>query len=244
MLLKDIDWQVAPGEHWAILGLNGSGKTTLLQLLYGNFWPTTGSLTVLGNKFGQTSIPDLRLRIGWVSQNLQTQIRPFETAEFITLSGKYASIGIYQDYDETAIEEARDTLRSIKADSLIGKPFQILSQGEKQLVLIARALMAKPEILILDEPCNGLDLFARERLLNQISSIAEQDSAPTLLFVTHHTEEIPVNFKHLLLLKHGEIFKQGTRADLFQENILSDFYEKPVQFFKLDENRLAVYPKD
>lgn len=116
-------------------------------------------------------------------------------------------------------------------------------KGERQLVLISRALMAKPELLILDEPCNGLDLFARQQLLQQITQIAEAKEHPTLLYVTHHTEEILPCFNHLMLLKNGEIFAQGLQEDLFTEETLATFYDDPIQIISLKDGHVAVYPK-
>ncbi|WP_086313430.1 iron complex transport system ATP-binding protein [Enterococcus sp. 7F3_DIV0205] len=241
-LLNNVNWSVDTSENWAILGLNGAGKTLLLQLICGYLWPSKGRLEVLDQVFGHASIPELQRRIGWVSTALQYRMKNHETAEKIVLSGKFASIGIYQNYTEKELEQAKDILRNAGGESLIGKKYEVLSQGERQLVLISRALMTDPELLILDEPCNGLDLFAREKLLSQIQQIAEQKNHPTLLYVTHHTEEILPCFNHLMLLKDGEIFAKGTQAELFNEEIFADFYAEPIQIIPLKEQRFAVYP--
>ncbi len=243
-LLKGIDWQINSGEDWGILGLNGAGKTLMLQMIAGNLWPTSGRLTVLGEVFGQTNIPDLTKRIGWVSSVLQSKFYQSDTAETIVLSGKFASIGIWRTYEPEELTAAKELLISLGAESLLGKTYQVLSQGEKQIVLIARALMAKPELLILDEPCNGLDLFAREDLLQRIRQIKEQPDAPTVLFVTHHTEEILPFISHVLMIKDGEIFRQGTREELMTPKTLSDFYEKPIRIRSYSAERFLVYPGD
>lgn len=242
-LLNNVTWSVDSSENWAILGLNGAGKTLLLQLICGYLWPSSGRLEVLDEVFGHTSIPELQRRIGWVSTALQYRMKNWETAERIVLSGKFASIGIYQEYTDEELEEAKMILTNAGGASLIGKKYEVLSQGERQLVLISRALMAHPELLILDEPCNGLDLFAREKLLNQIQQIAIQKNHPTLLYVTHHTEEILPCFEHLMLLKDGEIFAKGARDSLFNEKNFTDFYNEPIQIVSLKEDRFAVYPK-
>lgn len=156
----------------------------------------------------------------------------------IVLSGKFASIGIWQAYTDEELEKAKNILRSFNAEHLIGRKYQLLSQGERQIVLISRALMAEPELLILDEPCNGLDLFAREELLNRINQLACDANAPSLLFVTHHTEELLPVFDKLLMIKNGGIFAQGTRSDLFTKEKLIDFYEKPIRFQKIDLTRI------
>ncbi|MBO0439348.1 ABC transporter ATP-binding protein [Candidatus Enterococcus ikei] len=242
-LLNNVNWSVETDENWAILGLNGAGKTLLLQLICGYLWPTQGRLVVLDQVFGQASIPELQRRIGWVSTALQYRMKNWETAEKIVLSGKFASIGIYQNYAEEELEQAKAILRNAGGESLIGKKYEVLSQGERQLVLISRALMTNPELLILDEPCNGLDLFAREKLLSQIQQIAEQENHPTLIYVTHHTEEILPCFNHLMLLKDGQIFAKGTQSELFNEEKFADFYAEPIRIIPLKDERFAVYPK-
>ena len=243
-LLKEIDWHITKGEDWGILGLNGAGKTLMLQMIAGNLWPTSGRLTVLGEVFGQANIPDLTKRIGWVSNVLQNKFYQQDTAELIVLSGKFASIGIWRTYEPEELAAAKELLVSLGAENLLGKPYQVLSQGEKQLVLIARALMGYPELLILDEPCNGLDLFAREDLLQRIRKIKEQPVAPTVLFVTHHTEEILPFVSHVLMLKKGEIFRQGTREQLMTPECLSAFYEQPIKIAPYSDERFIVYPGD
>ena len=242
-LLQDINWRIEAGEDWAVLGLNGAGKSLMLNMISGNLWPSSGKLTVLGEVFGETSIPDLTKRIGWVSQSLQERIHREEQAEYIVLSGKFASIGIYQNYSEADMAEAKQLLISLGAKKLIGKVYQVLSQGEKQIVLIARALMAKPELLILDEPCNGLDLFAREDLLSRIKKMKQAADAPSLLYVTHHTEEILPLLNHVLMIRDGKIFKQGKRAELLNETVLNDFYQRPIAIHEMKDNRMMVIPK-
>lgn len=243
VLLEDINWQIKAGEDWAVLGLNGAGKSLMLNMISGNLWPSSGKLTVLGELFGQTSIPDLTKRIGWVSQSLQERIHREEQAEYIVLSGKFASIGIYQKFSEEELEEAKQVLRSLGAKKLIGKVYQVLSQGEKQIVLIARALMAKPELLILDEPCNGLDLFAREDLLARIKKMKQTADAPSLLYVTHHTEEILPLLNHVLMIRDGKIFKQGQREELLKVDVLNEFYQRPIEIHGMSDDRMMVIPK-
>ncbi|EAF1498120.1 ABC transporter ATP-binding protein [Listeria monocytogenes] len=242
-ILSDINWVVNEKENWAILGLNGSGKTTLLQLLNGYLWPSSGRLQVLGHIFGQTSLPELRKSIGWVSNALDHQLKDYELSEQIVLSGKFASIGIYAKVTADELALAKKWLIDCGGISLIGKPYKILSQGERQIVLIARALMASPKLLILDEPCNGLDLFAKERLLERIKKIAELPESPTMLFVTHHTEEILSCFDNIILLRDGEITHHGKTENLLTEEVLQDFYQKPVELIRIKDGSIAVYPK-
>lgn len=242
-LLKEIQWSVKKGQHWALLGLNGAGKSLLLQLITGNLWASSGKVQVFGETFGQTSIPEINKRIGWVSLALQVRLKN-EVAEKIVLSGKFASIGLYQTYEEADLQVARDLLTTLDSSSLIGKKYPQLSQGERQIVLIARALMANPELLILDEPCTGLDLFAREELLKKIEQLTHTPDAPTILLVTHHTEEILPFITHVALLRDGEFVQQGKRTQVLQPEILSDFYKQTVEVRPYGEQRYLVLPAD
>lgn len=228
VILKDIDWKVAPGEHWSILGLNGSGKTSLLNVVNGYLYPTSGTVEVLGQLFGKTNIPDLRKEIGFISSSLKGQLKPYDSVLSIVLSGKFASIGLYEAVEEKDVEQARFFMKLLNCEHLEDSQYDILSQGQQQRVLIARALMANPKILILDEPCNGLDVIAREELLEYIHKLSEQDNCPMLIYVTHHVEEILPCFSHTLLLKNGEIFSKGLSKDLLTEESLTEFYGRQV----------------
>lgn len=241
-ILHDLNWQVKPHENWAILGLNGAGKTTLLKMIHGDIWPSNGDVSVLGHHFGETNIPALQRKIGWVSNALQDDLHPGDLAEEIVLSGKFASIGLYEAYELPDVAEAKQKLTKLGGQALIGKPYRVLSQGERQLVLLARALMAQPELLILDEPCNGLDLLAKEKLLKQISMINDLLDSPTMLMVSHHTEELLTCFQHILLLKKGEVVQTGRRDEILNETTLSKFYETPVALLK-HQQKIMVYPK-
>ncbi|WP_125708885.1 ABC transporter ATP-binding protein [Companilactobacillus zhongbaensis] len=242
-ILNEITWKVETGQNWAILGLNGAGKTTLLKMIHGDLWPSEGTLEVLGGKFGETNIPELQTKIGWVSNALQDDLHQADVVDEIVLSGKFASIGIYQDYSFEDMDEAQQTLINLGGAKLLSKPYAVLSQGERQLILIARALMANPKLLILDEPCNGLDLFAREELLSKINNIAKQPDSPALLLVSHYTEEILPLFKHVLLLRNGQVVDQGQRDRLLSKKVLSAFYQKPISIQSIDPTRIAVYPQ-
>ncbi|KRM05788.1 MAG: ABC transporter ATP-binding protein [Liquorilactobacillus ghanensis] len=241
-ILNNINWQVKKRENWAILGLNGAGKTTLLKMIHGDIWPTSGKLTVLDHLFGQTNIPQLRRSIGWVSNALQDWLHPGDLVEQIVLSGKFASIGLYEKYTSLDLQSACELLIRLGGKKLLGKTYRVLSQGERQLVLIARALMAKPKLLILDEPCNGLDLFARERLLNKIATISQLPNHPALLLVSHYTEELLPCFTNLLLLKKGEIYAAGSRQRLLTASMLTNFYAAPIRIIE-DSQRVIIYPK-
>ncbi|MET3557946.1 iron complex transport system ATP-binding protein [Streptococcus rupicaprae] len=241
-LLKTLDWEVKPGQHWAILGLNGAGKSSLLRMLTGEFWPSQGTITVLGHRFGKTDMTSLRQKIGLVSSFIAERIPSDMLAEQVVLTGKYKSSILYKAYDQAELDQACDMLTFLKASHLIGRHYKSLSQGEKQILLVARSLMEKPQLLILDEATSGLDLLARETFLSQIEQIAKLPQAPTILYVTHHAEEITASISHILLLKKGEIVAQGAKELVFQEKILRDFYEQAVQLIGIGQERLFIQP--
>ena len=223
-ILRDINWGVARGEHWAVIGLNGSGKTTLLNTVTGYLWASQGEISVLGKKFGRYDIRELRKKIGWASSYLQEKFYANEMSEEIVLSGKYATIGLYEKPKPKDVRRARRLLRQFESGHVARQQYWTLSQGEKQKVLIARALISAPRLLIMDEPCAGLDIFARERLLSLIEDIVRQAHAPTLLYVTHRVEEISPVFTHALLLREGEVHSKGRTGEVLTRKNLSDFF--------------------
>jgi iron complex transport system ATP-binding protein len=225
LILDDINWEIQKGEHWCLVGLNGSGKTSILDLINGYHWPTSGEISVLGKRFGETDLRELRKEIGWVSTSMQQRLHGYDTIENVVLSGKYASVGIYEKPAEEDYVQVRELLEQWKCGHLLGRIYQTLSQGEKQKVLIGRALMAKPKLLILDEPCTGLDIFAREQVLTMIDQIANRPDAPTLIYVTHHIEEILPCFTHTFLLKKGKVAQKGLSKDVLTQEILSEFFQ-------------------
>ncbi|MEK3786367.1 MULTISPECIES: ABC transporter ATP-binding protein [Paenibacillus] len=227
-LLNNVSWRVNEGEHWALLGLNGSGKTTLLNMITGYQWPTKGSISVLGEQYGNVDLRELRKSIGWVSSSLQEKLHRTDRTQYVIISGKHATIGLYDELDDQDLERAKELMETLGCAHLWDREYQTCSQGEKQKLLIARALMANPRVLILDEPCNGLDLFSRERLLDSIRDLSERKDTPTLIYVTHHTEEILPVFSHTLLLRRGEVVNSGLTSDLMTTEVLSSFFEAPV----------------
>lgn len=174
-ILKDIDWTVEKGEHWALYGLNGAGKTALLNMLCAYYFPTIGKVTVLGREFGKTELGEkLRRKIGLVSAALQQKLYPEDSAFEIVLSGAFASIGLYESPSQSVREKAVALLEEFGSIRYADRRYETLSQGEKQKVLIARALMADPELLILDEPVTGLDFIAREQVLDTVEQICQE----------------------------------------------------------------------
>ena len=227
-ILNDLSWHVQKGQHWAILGLNGSGKTTLLKVINGYIWPNEGNVQVLGETYGKAYIPKLRTRIGWVSNAMIDNFNWQDNAIEIVLSGKFGALRLFNDVTEEEIEQAVSIMKHFHCDHLANKSFEHLSQGERQRVQIARAIMADPEILILDEPCGGLDLIERENLLQTIDQIAEAENGPTLIYVTHHVEEILPCFSHVLLMKDGKNVEANTREAVLTNELLSDFFGRKI----------------
>lgn len=228
-VLSHINWEVSEGENWALFGLNGSGKTTILNMLTGYIWPSEGKISVLGQKFGEVDLRQLRRSIGWVSSSLQEKLYGNDKAEDLIVSGKFASIGLYDRPAAEDYERAEQLMSQLGCAHLQGRSYQTCSQGEKQKLLIARALMASPKLLILDEACNGLDFISKESLLSSIENLAKGPNAPHMLYVTHHTEEILPVFGHTLLLRRGEVYGKGTTSDMLNSKSLSDFFELPVE---------------
>ena len=227
-LLKDITWRVPQGENWIVFGMNGCGKTTLLSVLAGFKQPTAGDVRVLGQSYSPDNILALRQRIGWVSGSFFEQKYTKEYAQDIVLSGKFGTLGLGRPITDGDRKRARSLLKALHLDRKIDQPFHLMSKGERQNVLIARALMAEPEILLLDEPCTGLDILAREQLLSTLRSMA-QEGRMTIVYVTHHTDEILTDvFPKALLLKEGLAFAQGETAELFTSETLSVFFQTPV----------------
>ena len=227
-LLKDITWRVPQGENWIVFGMNGCGKTTLLSVLAGFKQPTAGDVRVLGQSYSPDNILALRQRIGWVSGSFFEQKYTKESAQDIVLSGKFGTLGLGRPITDGDRKRARSLLKALHLDRKIDQPFHLMSKGERQNVLIARALMAEPEILLLDESCTGLDILAREQLLSTLRSMA-QEGRMTIVYVTHHTDEILTDvFPKALLLKEGLAFAQGETAELFTSETLSVFFQTPV----------------
>ncbi len=208
-ILDSISWNVARGEKWVVLGLNGSGKTTLLRLLSCFGYPSRGVMRVLGGQFGRVDLRRLRRRVGWVNGDMAEDIPGFMTGRDVAVSGAEGSIALYDAPDGREAEEAEAALAAIGASQLADRTFHTLSTGERQRVLIARALAAGPELLLLDEPCTGLDPLAREDFLGSLARLFRERPALTVVSVTHHVEEIIEGYDNVLLLAGGRVVAQG-----------------------------------
>lgn len=228
-ILSDLAWTIPAGQHWALMGANGSGKTTLLKVITGYEWPSQGSVRVLGETYGETDLRLLRRRVGWVSSALGCQVPGGQTACEVVLSGLDASIGLYRDFTAGEQAAALVALQSLGAQALADQRYAVLSQGEQQRVLIARALVHQPALLILDEPCAGLDPAARIRFLDDLGALTGQAASPTILLVTHHVEEIADWIGHVLILRAGRVLAQGPTDQVLTGEILSLAFGLPME---------------
>lgn len=229
VILDRIDWRVERGEHWAVLGANGSGKTSLLRVLTGYLGPTEGAIRVLGETYGRSDWRELRRRIGLVSSSVHQMMEDNETAIKAIVSGRYAQIGYWGEMTARDRRDAAAILRRVEARELRDRRWGYLSQGERQRVLIGRALMAAPKLMILDEPCAGLDPVAREHFLQFLTRLARTRSTPTMVLVTHHVEEIVALFSHVLVLKEGLVLAAGRRTRVLNSATLSSAFNAPVR---------------
>jgi iron complex transport system ATP-binding protein len=225
VILGPLNWQVLEGQRWVILGPNGAGKTTLLQICSSLIHPTTGEIHILGEKLGRVDVFELRTRIGLTSSALVEQISPDELVMDVVLTAAYAMFGRWQEkYDLWDESRAMALLTALGVRELGERLFGSLSEGEKKRVQIARALMADPELLLLDEPASSLDLGGREDLLRRIESLSKDPLAPATVIVTHHIEEIPVGTTHALLLRDGVAVAQGEVASVITDQNLTQAY--------------------
>jgi iron complex transport system ATP-binding protein len=242
-ILRDVSWRVTRGEHWVILGANGSGKTSLLKALTGFLSPTQGSLALLGRRYGTCDWRDLRLQIGIVTSAFTASVPPAEVALDTVVSGKFAQLDLWHRVTAAERRAGLRLLGSVGLARLADREWAYLSQGERQRVLIARALMARPRLLILDEPCAGLDPVARENFLQFVDKLARRRASrsPVLVLVTHHVEEIMPAFTHALLLRQGRVHDAGPRARVLTSAKLSETFASPVKLVRLgDRYRLAA----
>lgn len=229
-LLGGVDWVVGSDERWVVLGPNGSGKTTLLRICGAELHPTTGRAEILGERLGRVDVRTLRARIGWVSGALTRMLRPGITAREVVVTGRRAALETWWDgFGPDDWARADRLLAGAGIDTVADRPFGVISEGERQQVLIARALMGEPELLLLDEPAAGLDLGARERLVARLSGLAADRRTPPLVLVTHHTEEIPDGISHALLLRGGRVLASGPVEGVLTSEAVSDAFGVEVE---------------
>ena len=229
-LLDRIDWTVEEDERWAVLGPNGAGKTTLLQIAAAAMHPTAGTAYVFGERLGGVDVFELRPRIGFASAALAERIPGGERVLDVVVSAGYSVLGRWREaYGRLDVRRASGLLQRLGVGELAERTYGTLSQGERARVLIARALMTDPELLLLDEPAAGLDLGGREDLLRRLTRFAEDAEAPASVLVTHHVEELPPGVTHALLLRDGAVVAAGLVTDVLTEEHLSAAFGLPLR---------------
>lgn len=228
-VLDGVDWSIETGQRWAILGPNGAGKTTLLELLASRRHPSSGQVDLLGEKLGQSDVFELRPRIGLASASLTGAIPGRETARDTVVTAAWAVTGRWrEEYETEDVQRAQALLDAMGVGSLADRRLDSLSEGENKRVLIARALMTDPELLLLDEPAAGLDVGAREDLVDRLGALASDPAAPTTVMVTHHLEEIPADFTHALLLREGKVVAAGPIEEALTTANLTETFGLPL----------------
>ncbi len=230
VILGPISFAIRPGERWVVLGPNGAGKSTLLQILATRIFPTVGEVRILDNTIGRVDLSELRTRIGICGALISEDIPAQEIVRDVVLTAAYAVLGRWNEaYDLWDESRAVALLTTFGVRDLAQRSYGSLSEGERKRVQIARALMADPEILLLDEPAAGLDLGGREDLLQRFTNFASDPTAPASILVTHHIEEIPAGTSHALILKDGAIAVSGPIAEVITSEHISAIFELPIQ---------------
>lgn len=241
-ILKDINWQINEGERWMLYGLNGAGKTTLLNILNAYEPNTAGQLTLFGMQPGKKgySVDNVRHQIGFVSNSLMDRFQDGEVVLDVVISGAFKSIGVFQQVTEEQRKTAKKLLKQLNMSQFENQYYGYLSTGERQRVLIARALVDKPKLLILDEPASGLDFISREEVLQSLEQMYIDNPKLAVIYVTHFVEEITQNIDYGFLLKDGQCYKSGPISTILTSEMLSDFFNKQVQV-AYQNNRYALF---
>jgi iron complex transport system ATP-binding protein len=230
VLVGPLSWSVELDERWVIIGPNGAGKTSLLSIAAAAEHPSSGIAYVLGERLGRVDALQLRSRVGLSSSAVAGRVPGHEVVRDLVVSAGYAVLGRWRErYEDVDYRRAIDMLESLGAEHLADRTYETLSEGERKRVLIARALMTDPELLLLDEPAAGLDLGGREELVSRLTDLAADPDAPALVLVTHHVEEIPPGFSHAMLLSEGQVVAAGLLTDtLSAENLSATFGQSIV----------------
>jgi iron complex transport system ATP-binding protein len=240
VLVGPLDWAVELDERWVIIGPNGAGKTSLLRIAAATEHPSTGTAFVLGERLGRVDISELRARIGLSSSALAQRVPGGEVVRDLVVSAGYAVLGRWRErYEEFDYQRAIDMLESLGAEHLVDRTYGTLSEGERKRVLIARALMTDPELLLLDEPAAGLDLGGREELVARLADLAADPDAPALVLVTHHVEEVPPGFSHCMLLSQGQVVAAGLLPDVLTAENLSTAFGQSIAVEVVDGRYFA-----
>lgn len=240
VLLGPVTWQVELDERWVVIGPNGAGKTTLFRLAGAEEFPSKGVARIMGETVGKTDMRDLRTMIGMSSAALAHRIPDEERVGDLVISAGYAILGRWREEYETVDEQqALTILEQVGAMHLIDRTWGTLSEGERKRVLIARALMSNPELLLLDEPGAGMDLGGREDLVSYLGELALDPDAPAVVMVTHHVEEIPYGFTHAMLLDEGQVVAQGLIEDVMTSENISKAFHQAIELSVIDGRYFA-----
>jgi iron complex transport system ATP-binding protein len=239
-ILTAVDWKIERGEHWAVLGPNGCGKTTLLRIASGYLWPTSGRVLRLGKEL--IDLAELRRSIGWVSNDLAARVPDQDTGLETVVTGRLGMIGLkflpFLEPTTDDFEAAAEELAHLGCESLADKPFGVLSQGERQQVLVARARVIKPLLLVLDEPCAGMDPGVRERFLAWLNERVTAPDSPTVIFVTHHVEEIMPGVEKTLVMQSGRVFRAGPTREVVTRETIESVYDTRLARIEMSGGRL------
>lgn len=241
-IISNLNWQVESNQRWVIVGPNGAGKTTLLRVAAAQIQPSSGQAKILDQTLGSTDVTELKTRIGFASNALSQHIPNSETVLDSVMTASYGVTGRWKEmYEEIDQRRASRVLAEWQLDGYGERPFGTLSDGEKKRAQIARSVMTDPELLLLDEPVASLDMAAREHTIEVLSSYAEAPTAPAIVMVTHHIEEIPRGFTHALILARGQVFAQGELNSTVTTEKLSQAFEYPLEV-SIENGRFRLRP--
>ncbi|MCC3713988.1 ABC transporter ATP-binding protein [Staphylococcus hominis] len=243
-ILNDLNWHIEAGDNWILYGLNGAGKTTLLNIMNAYESVSQGEIEMFEMVPGKKgySAENVRQHIGFVSHSLLEKFQDGEKVIDVVLSGIFKSIGLYKEYSDEHIKEAEKLLNLVGMLSYKDQYLGYLSTGQKQKVMIARALIYQPDVLILDEPASGLDFLAREQLLYLLENLNKTYAHLTMIYVTHVIEEIIPLFSKIFLLKEGSCFDKGITKDILTDSIMSKFFNNQIEVIQY-RNRYHLYIK-
>lgn len=228
-ILGPLDWEVADGERWVVLGPNGSGKTTLLSVASMSLWPTAGTVDVLDGRYGRVDAREWRRRIGSGGSAIEAAMRPDLTPRDLIMTARHGALEPWwHEYDDADRERALGLAARFGLERVVDHPFSTLSAGERRRTSIARALMPDPDLLLLDEPAASLDLAARELLLRDLDRLAAEDRPRAIVLVSHHLEEIPSGFGHALVLGDGQALAAGPIDTVLRDDTLGRLYGLPL----------------
>ena len=238
-LLQSIDWRVAAGEHWVLLGPNGAGKTTLLRIAAARSYPSSGRAVVLGGELGRTAVAALHERIGYVESTLAQRFAPTAPGRDVVLSGATGTLVVLAE-DRDTRRRADELLELLAAADVAGRAFGDCSDGERMRLLLARALMPDPDLLLLDEPTAGLDLPGREFLLASLSRLAVERPQLTSVVVVHHVEDVPPSTTDALLLRDGAVVAAGATVDTLTDEAVTECFGLPVRVSRVGDRFVAT----